>query len=503
MHQKFFRATNYKGVVALTIVSAFTKVVSVLFKIIIIYIIGTIGIGYYQLAFPLFVFAYTLSSVGNATALTMVVAGNHNSRNKSAINYATIFTLVGSIVVGIAICLLSTQISSLQGNKSLYIIYMGVATTVVAVSVLSTLRGAIRGYRLVKEYAIADIIEQITRLIFSVLIAWLLLPYGLIYAVFGVFLGITLSACASIIYSLITLKINDKRKLETTEIFNKKEFWIFAVLTCITSLILPFTQFIDSTIVVRMLEHIGYSHLYATKLFGLSRGTVSSLLNLPNSIILAIEVLLLPDLVRLNNKEFCSKSKNIIFVTVFVSSLFSLLFLFFSKEILTVVYGAKLEEAELQISANLLKVGAIGIFFSALSQIQATILQGKKMLYFPIISLCIASVVKIVFEVLVIPQMGIVGAEISNVLFYLTLALFNSIFLYIKKLDFGSFKNLYSVFTALAIVLVLKGFYILFSKKFHYILSMVFSFLILCFFIAIILFICKQYKQKREKTIIK
>lgn len=475
--QKKSCATNYKEVLALTSMSAFSKIVSVLFKIIIIYIIGTVGIGYYQLAFPLFVFSYTLSSVGNSTALTMFVAEDSKTRHNKPIKYASILSLIFSAVISLIIVFLSKSISILQGNASLYIIYLGVASTIISVSLLSTLRGAVRGYKLVKQYAISDALEQITKLVFSVFLSWVLLPLGLIYSVLGVFLGITISAVFSLLYTLVALRHFEKGLDKSITVFNKRQFWVFAVLSCITSLILPFTQFIDSTLIVRLLESVGYTHLTATKLFGLSRGTISSLLNLPNSLILAIEVLLLPDLIKLKDEKFLIRAREIINIVVILGTMFSLVFFLFSNEILMVVYGAKLDELELEQAIKLLKIGSFSVFFAGLSQIQSTILQGKKMLYLPIISLIIASISKIVFEIIFIPKLGIVGVELANGLFYIVLSLFNSIFMLIKGIKCGSETNLYGIFAGGLIVVALRIVYLLYALKLNYILSIILSLL--------------------------
>lgn len=497
-------ATNYKQFLALTSMSAFSKIVSVLFKIVIIYIIGTVGIGYYQLAFPLFVFSYTLSSVGNSTALTMFVAEDPNIRQGKPIKYAILLSLIFSAVLSLIIVFLSKSISKLQGNASLYIIYLGVASTIISVSLLSTLRGAVRGYKLVKEYAISDCLEQIAKLVFSVTLSWILLPLGLIYAVLGVFFGITLSAVFSLLYTVVALNHFEKSLETSVAVFNKRQFWVFAVLSCITSLILPFTQFIDSTLIVRLLESVGFSHLSATKLFGLSRGTVSSLLNLPNSLILAIEVLLLPDLIKLKDENFLVRAREIISIVVIIGTMFSFAFFLFSKEILTLVYGAKLDESELTQAITLLKIGSFGVFFAGLSQIQSTILQGKKMLYLPIISLIVASITKIVFEIIFIPKLGIIGVELSGGLFYIVLSLLNSIFMLIKKIKFGSVINLYGIFAGVLLVLALKIMYSLYLLKFNSIFSIILSVLTLVTIVgSLYLLALKLIEVKNRKIISK
>ena len=228
---------------------------------------------------------------------------------------------------------------------------------------------------------------------------------------------------------------------------------------------------------------------------------MSSLINLPNSAFLAIDVLLLPDLVKLNPDEFADKSKKIITITTFLVSLFCVTFLLFSNEILALVYGAKLDSTEFDLSCTLLKIGSLGIFFAGLSQIQSTILQGKKMLYLPIISLVVASVSKLLFEILIIPKLGIIGVELSNVLFYIILSLLNSIFMCIKGMQFGSIKNLLSILIGSGVVVGIRLLYSLYAIKLNYIIAIIFAFLtilVLIFTIYVSIIAVKKIKTNNN-----
>ena len=433
------------GTVLLSILGVISKIISVLFKIVLIIVIGTVGIGYYQLTFPLFVFLFSISSVGISTTLTMQIAENGWGtliQNKG-FHYARKTTIIVSVVSSLILLLFSSLIAKIQGSAEIRYIYYSSTLAIISVSILNLYRGVLRGNEKVQAYAISDILEQLSKLIFAMIFAYLLIGFGELYAVIGVFLGIALSAVVALVYIKIVLSKIEFQKPLSLNKFNKSQFLKFSLIAGLTSILLPFVQFIDSIVVVRLLSIAGNSIIDATKLFGLSRGNVSALLNLPNTIILAIEFLLLPDLLKIQNRDkLCKKCQTTITIALLLGAFMGAMFFAFSNEIMYFAYGKSLSGNEKEIASILLKIGSVAVIFSSISQIQSVVLQGIKKLHLPIVSLCVASIVKIVFELIFIKYISIYAAELSNALFYVSLAFTNGIFLLKNNICFGNPYNM-------------------------------------------------------------
>ncbi len=472
---KSFRPFNTILMMALGLGS---KITSVLFKIVLIIIIGTVGIGYYQLAFPLFVFLFSISSVGIGTTLTMQIAENgwRETLQNGGFQYAKKSTYVVSLISSILLVLISPFVSKVQGNTDIIYIYYSVAIAIVSVSILTFYRAVLRGNKLIKAYAVSDIIEQFSKLILAVIFSFLFVKWGEIYAVMGVFIGISLSALLTLIYIKIILSKlpSDEKTPDFCILFDKSKFLKSSFIAGLSSVLLPFVQIIDSIVVVRILTLIGFGQIEATSLFGLSRGNISALLNLPNTIIVAIEFLLLPDLLKVKTKnEIIKKCRVTLSFALALGVFVGAIYFAFSSEILTVVYRNSFDGMDKSIAVNLLKIGAVSVIFSSLSQILAVVLQGIKKLHLPIISLTIASILKIVFEIIFIRYLGIYGAELSNVLFYLTLVVSNGIFLINNKVYFGSLLNLAIMISISLWVLLTKVVYSLIAYKVNFIFAII------------------------------
>lgn len=447
------------GTVLLSMLGIVSKVISVLFKIVLIIVIGTVGIGYYQLTFPLFVFLFSISSVGISTTLTMQIAENGWGTliQNRGFNYARKTTIIVSVISSLLLVLFSSLIARIQGNAEIRYIYYSATLAIICVSMLTLYRGVLRGNEKVRAYAISDIIEQLSKLVFAMLFAYLLVGLGELYAVIGVFVGIALSAVVALIYIRVVIsKIKAQQPLNPiTKEFDKRQFLKFSLIAGLTSILLPFVQFIDSIVVVRLLSVAGNSLIDATRLFGLSRGNVSALLNLPNTIIVAIEFLLLPDLLKIQDRDkLCKKCQTSITIALLLGAFMGAMFFAFSREIMSIAYGKSFSGNDADIASTLLKIGAIAVIFSSISQIQSVVLQGIKKLHLPIVSLCIASLVKITFELIFIRHIGICAAELSNVLFYISLSLTNGIFLLKNKVPFGNPYNLLFVLAIFAWVFI-------------------------------------------------
>lgn len=64
---------------------------------------------------------------------------------------------------------------------------------------------------------------------------------------------------------------------------------------------MPLVQFIDSGLVVNLLDGIGFSHDVSVAMFGVSSGAVGSLINLPVVVSLAIATAALPSISKIMN----------------------------------------------------------------------------------------------------------------------------------------------------------------------------------------------------------
>ena len=399
---------SYKSIAVVTSFSLIAKVLGVAYKLVLVSLIGTIGMGYYQLVYPLFVFVFTLLSSGVATAITMYIADKENS-SKSYILFKKVLLIVFalSLFVAVIMCFFSRGIAKLQGNEDIQLVYYSVAVAIILVSLLSLYKGFLRGLKKIVVYSVAEIIEQLSKVGLSIVFAIILRHKGVLFSVAGIFMGIALSCFISIIFiRIIALKNLNKINFLHGDKIDLKSFFKCSIGLTITLLIIPITQFIDSFIVVNLLVKYGESINNSTILFGLSRGVVSAIVSTPMVLVSAIEFVMLPSIMNCGDIKM-EKCRNFIFLTYLVIVPISSIFYFFSGEILSVLYGSTLTSVEVGIAENLLKIGALEVFLASIVSLQNVVFQSEKNVKLIVFSMIVASGFKILFEIIFIKYLSI------------------------------------------------------------------------------------------------
>lgn len=191
------KQTFLSGVMILFAAGVVAKVLGAIYRIPLTWLLGANGLGMYQLVYPLFSLILVLSSTGMPTAISRVTAGYVARGQMAAARLTLRISLRLLLVIGTIFALLlalgSVGIASLQGNLNLYICYLGLVPAVILVSVLSALRGYFQGCSNMTPTAASQLVEQGGKLIFGLLLGYLLLPMGIEYGTLGALLGVSVS----------------------------------------------------------------------------------------------------------------------------------------------------------------------------------------------------------------------------------------------------------------------------------------------------------------------
>ena len=414
----------------LTIFGFVGKALGALFKIGMSAIVGSFGMGIYQLLFPILVFFIVFSSDGLSTALTVKVAENRGKEG-AYFRYAQILCLLFSLVSFAIIIVISSHFADLQGEQVKSELYFIVAFGVVIISELSIYKAFLRGQERFTAFSLLEALEDLMKVVFGLVLGWLMLPLGIIGAVAGILLGIVISALLTLIFAVIFKRAKNKNSLPQIGINSQErsEFLKFSFFAMISSIIVPAVQFVESSIIIGLLSKTGATNIIATKLYGISRGSVSAIINLPFFVISALEILLLPNLSRSKNGGiYFKKTELCLLFAVAVSLPFVLFFVMFPSEVVGFLYGASFGLEEQALASSLLKIGAVGIIFSALASFLVIILNSNNKTFGPLLATILAGVVKLLFLIFLVPKMSIYAVELSSVIFSMIVCLVNLIF---------------------------------------------------------------------------
>ena len=455
-----------KGAVILMIFGLVSKVVGAVYRLPLTSIITAEGMGLYQLVFPIYTLMLTISSSGLPSSISKLISENLAKRKyKQAdkiLKISFVLLVSFSVVCAALVVVLSEIFAKVQGNENAAICYLGIAPAIVFVGLISGFRGYFQGQENMMPSAASGFIEQFVKLFAGLFFARKFMSKSIAYAVFGAMLGITLSEFVAFLYLLITFIIyrkKHKNEYDKSEIVFSNKMALRAVVSTsffitLGGLVMPLGMMIDSVIIINVLQSSGYSVASSTVLFGLQSGTVGSIVNMPVVISLALATAILPrvsakwasgDYVGMSDDA----SKAILFaVMLALPASFGCMGL--AEPIIKLLYRSSLSPEQLAVAVKLLEVASITIFYLALVQVTAGILQGIGLVWVPLVSLSVGMVTKIVLDLVLVRilSVGILGAEVASGVCYLLALLINLSILKAKKVIKLSFKAVFLLATA-------------------------------------------------------
>lgn len=422
------------------------KILGAVYRIPLTNIIGAEGMGIYQFVYPVFGLILTLSSgaVPTAVGITIsqsVVNSDHEKARKDFTVALKICLIVG-ILGTIAMLALAYPLSLLQ-SRSAFFGYLTIAPSVFIVTIISAFRGWFMGHKNMLPYSISQITEGIVKLGAGITLTYLLLPYGIEFAVVGALLGVGLSELVTLIILLITYRKKDKTFEKVVLRDNKdavKKLWRLVLPLVLGGIILPLSQFIDSLLFVNLLKLGGNSANAATTQYGVFAGTVTPIINLPVMVCITLGIAITPQMVEGKIKksvDFIMDKVNTATKLIFALCVpFILVFIFLGDSIIKVLYPA-LGPENIALGGKLLSITAINVLALSIFQIYSAILQGLDKIYVPLKIMGSLVALKIILNIVLIPFSGMVGAAISQTIAFTLAAavIMYYFFNYVKVVD--------------------------------------------------------------------
>ena len=458
------KSSFLSGAIILTFCSVITKLLSAIYKIPLLKILGSDGLGGFQMVIGVYALFLVISSGGIVTTMSKVIAREEKFKNKTNqkryLVCGFLLTLVMSTIFAIFLMIISRLIAKFQGIQELCDCYLIVAPSIIFSGLVSVFRGFFLGKRKMLNSGSVLIFEAGVKLFLSLFLASQFGRAGILKAVFGAVLGISLTELASFVYifglylfckkrqnenGVCVLKNGKKIKLkfpENQDVFKPKferyiPFWavtknIFKTnfMISLQALIFPLITAIDGILIVPLLIKSGLSQSISYSLFGLEDGVVSTILSMPLVVATSIGSAIVPTLnAEKKSFEIVKKGVNIVWL---VSVFCAVTFIFFAGDITKFLYGGGLSSAginELGISSDLLKISGFNIIYTSLLSLSTFVLQGLDRSLVPIKNLVLAGLFRfvILFASLSSKQLNIYGMPLANMAFYSVASILNLI----------------------------------------------------------------------------
>lgn len=432
-----------------------TRLIGIAYRIPVTNILGPEGQGFYGTAFSIYNIALLLTSYSLPLAVSKLVSArvskgerkNAQRIFKGALAFAFV---VGSIVACIVFFFadfIATTIMSME--LSAYALRV-LAPGLLIVAVMGVMRGYFQGMGTMMPTAISQILEQLVNAVVSIIGASYLLEMGkkaaekgadksiaYAYGAAGGTLGTVSGALFGLLFLLFVMKLYSPtiRKRVKRDHGHRKESYrdIYKILlitiapVILSTAIYNISETIDIGMFSKIMEAQGHTLKERADLLGRFSGHYNVLINIPLAVANALGASLIPSLTAAvaigKKKQIHSKINMVIRFSMIIAIPSFVGFLVLAKPILSLLFSG-----DVDISANMLRLGAITVVFYCLSTVTNAILQGLNKMTAPVKHGAISLGIHLValFIMLVFFKMGIYAVVVGNIIFSLSMCILNA-----------------------------------------------------------------------------
>ena len=334
-----------KSTIILIIGGFITKILGMFIKIVNTRLLGINGIALYMLIFPTFSLFMSLSQFSLPISISKLVSEDkYNNKNLvfSSIPIILVFDLILIIII-----LLSSKFISLNLLKDsrCYLPILCISLVLPFEAISNMLRGYMFGKQRMLPHVISHILEQIIRLVLTIIIIPTLLEKSIVYAVSFLVLVNMISEASSIIIILMFLPNNiiiRKKDIIPTKT-SIKNILNISVPNTSTRLIGNIGYFLEPIILTAGMLASGYKLNYITLEYGIVTGYSMPMLLLPGFFTGAISSSILPVISKAHaNKNFSyikKKTKQAILFSLLIGIPATMFLFFFPSFFLKSIYG--------------------------------------------------------------------------------------------------------------------------------------------------------------------
>ncbi len=428
------------GAVAfLAVAGIVVKILGLVCKIPLVYIIGEDGMGYYNSAYTIYNLFFILSGAGLPVAISILVCEEKSKGEKGSLGmvFRTVLWVLGCLgLVGLLILWLGAKgFASFIGNPSSYVCILVMAPVFFFVCVAGGLRGYFQGLSHMVPTGISQLIEALIKATLGVALALYGVRCGYSVPICAslALIGIAIGSFLSMAYLLLLAAWGRAWKREESSASVQcltvvKRLFRIALPVTLGSLVLSLSNFLDLAVVMRGLQKSGMDVEMANRLYGNYSSLAVPLFNLPTVLFMPISYAIVPKItearMRGDSASISQTAREALRATSLVTMpcVFGLYLL--SGPILLLLFE---EQAALRASP-LLSILGPAVFFMGIVTVTGSFLQasGKQML--PVVSMLCGAVCKLAISLFMIPKIGITGAPIGTLGCYLTIAVLNLYF---------------------------------------------------------------------------
>lgn len=415
-----------KGAALLGISAIIVKIIGVIYKVPLSYVLGDEGMGYFNSAYTVYTLFFILSSAGIPKAISILVAKNEAEKQNSSygiLKICSLFFLGLGILICVLFYILAKPISNLIKNSGAVFAMYAIAPSLPILCLNGVLRGYLIGRMKFLSVALSELIAGASKLVFGLLLAHYAVKMGCSVSTVSAYtiFGLTIGAHLAMLPLCISICKNHGITGKISFIKTIGEVLKISLPITLSSSLAGITGVLDLTLIMRCMAQKGYSSDVATVIYGNYTTLALPMFTLVTTLIAQISTSLLPAITEgIKNGDLTGNREKIRFALLlsFLISIPAATYYFiYPREVLTILF----EESSVVLGAPFLSSIAPSVLLIGPLTIANTVLEAKGKFITPVISLSVGSFIKIIVSYILIKhtEIGIIGASIGTFSSYL------------------------------------------------------------------------------------
>ena len=339
-----------------------------------------------------------------------------------------LITIINFLVVVFMIISAKFIAINLLHEERCYLLIIAMSLTFPIISISSIIKGYYYGKQNMIPNVVSNIIEQIIRGVLIYIFVPIIMEKSEILAAASLFLFSFIEELVSIIINLLFLPKNikiNKAYLKPDKTVLKNILNI-SLPTVSSRIIGNIGYFFEPIILKNLLLFSGYSNNYILVEYGAYNAYTITILTVPSFFITAISSSLIPEIskhyLNKNMKMILKRLKEAIFFSLLIGICYSLLLIFYGKNILNIIYGTNLGLTYIKVLAPIFPLFYIeAILMSFLQAIDKADITMK----ITIVGVIIKLLALAIFSLFHIGLFSLVIAEIANIFLVVFLNIYN------------------------------------------------------------------------------
>ena len=510
-----------KGAAWLATSALLLKIIGLIYKIPLSYMLGDEGMGYFNSAYTVYIFFYVIGTAGIPKAISIIVSKKEaevRGYGYSVFKSAFLTFSVGGLALLSIFIFCANFFARAVGNEKSVVAMYAIAPSILFVCASGVVRGYLSGKMKFEKIAISELISGVLKLVLGLMFAYIASSTGKSLPTIAGYtiLGITLGSLGSLIYLCLSLHEEENSDISLSKKDLLGEILKIAIPITLASALGSVVNILDLTVMMSGLVSDGFDSNIANILYGNYTTLAVPMVSLVSTLLSPITTAMLPLLTVSLAQRNAQNYNDHLYDSLWLASVFyvpaAIVFAFFPTELLSLIF----EKSSAVVGAPLLMSLAPAVLFLGPLTVLNTSIEAAEKPTIVLLSLGAGAVVKLLVGLFLLKytDVGVLAAPLGTSLSYFFSYCISKSYLHkLNRIKFVVIKSarmpLIASLIALTVSLFIKriAFVSIHSRLSSLVLGIVFS---LCYFISLILispkaqnalFKCVKMNKKQTKRL--